>query len=172
MTTRNTGLVANFEAIPQVANNAAELAGVLRTASGTVELLAGDSTDNDIVMLAPIPSNASIPQLFVGADELGGTCQYNVGIYKTDGTVKDEDGNVIQSAGLNKIRIENDYQDSQEIEIDQTHRFRKFRVKLPRDEQGGRFRGTFFKISLFFDNSVNLSLTLQRIMSFFDIQTY
>ena len=91
MTTRNTGLVANFEAIPQVANNAAELAGVLRTASGTVELLAGDSTDNDIVMLAPIPSNASIPQLFVGADELGGTCQYNVGIYKTDGTVKDED---------------------------------------------------------------------------------
>lgn len=89
-----------------------------------------------------------------------------------NGTVKDEDGNVIQSAGLNKIRIENDYQDSQEIEIDQTHRFRKFRVKLPRDEQGGRFRGTFFKISLFFDNSVNLSLTLQRIMSFFDIQTY
>lgn len=87
-------------------------------------------------------------------------------------TVKDEDGNVIQSAGLNKIRIENDYQDSQEIAIDQVHRFRKFRVKLPRDAEGGRFRGTFFKISLFFDNSVNLSLTLQRIMSFFDIQTY
>ena len=91
MTTRNTGLVANFEAIPQVANNAAELAGVLRTASGTVELLAGDSTDNDIVMLAPIPSNASIPQLFVGSDSLGGSCTFNVGLYKTDGTVKDED---------------------------------------------------------------------------------
>lgn len=89
-----------------------------------------------------------------------------------NGTVKDEDDNIIQSAGLNKIRIENDYQDSQEIEIDQTHRFRKFRIKLPRDEQGGRFRGTFFKVSLFFDNSVNLSLTLQRVMSFFDIQTY
>ena len=91
MTTKNTDLVANFEATPQVANNAAELAGVIRTANGTVELLAGDSTDNDIVMLAPIPSNASIPQLFVGADELGGSCTYNVGLYKTDGTVKDED---------------------------------------------------------------------------------
>jgi hypothetical protein len=34
MTTKNTDLVANFEAIPQVANNAAELAGVLRTAHG------------------------------------------------------------------------------------------------------------------------------------------
>ena len=91
MTTRNTDLVANFEATPQVANNAAELHGVLRTAHGTVELAAGDSTDNDIVMLAPIPSNAAVTQLFVGASELGGSCTYNVGIYKSDGTVKDED---------------------------------------------------------------------------------
>ena len=91
MTTKNTDLVANFEATPQVANNAAELAGVIRTANGTVELAAGDSTDDDIVMLAPIPSNASIPQLFVGSDTFGGSCTFNVGLYKTDGTVKDED---------------------------------------------------------------------------------
>ena len=109
MTTRNTGLVANFEAIPQVANNAAELAGVIRTASGTVELLAGDSTDNDIVMLAPIPSNASIPQLFVGSDSLGGSCTFNVGLYKTDGTVKDEDvfaTLVADGAALADVRFE------------------------------------------------------------------
>jgi hypothetical protein len=109
MTTRNTGLVANFEAIPQVANNAAELAGVVRTASGTVELLAGDSTDNDIVMLAPIPSNASIPQLFVGSDSLGGSCTFNVGLYKTDGTVKDEDvfaTLVADGAALADVRFE------------------------------------------------------------------
>ena len=91
MTTKNTGLVVNFEAIPQVANNAAELAGVVRTANGTVELAAGDSTDNDIVMLAPIPSNAAVTQLFVGASELGGSCTYNVGIYTSAGVVKDED---------------------------------------------------------------------------------
>ena len=91
MTTKNTDLVANFEATPQVANSAAELAGVLRTAHGSVELAAGDSTDNDIVMLAPIPSNAAVPQLFVGSDSFGGSCTFNVGIYKTDGTVKDED---------------------------------------------------------------------------------
>ena len=109
MTTRNTGLVANFEAIPQVANNAAELAGVLRTASGTVELLAGDSTDNDIVMLAPIPSNASIPQLFVGSDTFGGSCTFNVGLYKTDGTVKDEDvfaTSVADAGAMTDVRFE------------------------------------------------------------------
>ena len=54
MGTKNTDLVANFEATPQVKNNAAELHGVLRTAHGTVELAAGDSDNDDIVMLAPI----------------------------------------------------------------------------------------------------------------------
>jgi hypothetical protein len=109
MTTKNTDLVANFEAIPQVANNAAELAGVLRTAHGFVELAAGDSTDNDIVMLAPIPSNAAVPQLFVGSDTLGGSCTFNVGIYETDGTVKDEDvfaTSVADEAALADVRFE------------------------------------------------------------------
>ena len=52
MGTKNTDLVANFEASPQVANNSAELHGVLRTAHGTVELAAGDSDNDDIVMLS------------------------------------------------------------------------------------------------------------------------
>ena len=91
MTTKNTTLVANFEASPQVASNAHELHGVLRVAQGTVALAAGDSTDNDIVMLAPIPSNASITSLKIGSDTLGGTCTFNVGLYQTNGTVVDED---------------------------------------------------------------------------------
>ena len=109
MTTKNTDLVANFEATPPVLNNAAELAGVVRTAHGSVELAAGDSTDNDIVMLAPIPSNAAVPQLFVGSDTLGGSCTFNVGIYKTDGTVKDEDvfaTSVADEAALTDVRFE------------------------------------------------------------------
>jgi len=109
MTTKNTDLVANFEASPQVANSAAELAGVLRTAHGSVELAAGDSTDNDIVMLAPIPSNAAVPQLFVGADDLGGSCTYNVGIYTSAGVVKDEDvfaTAVADDAALADVRFE------------------------------------------------------------------
>ena len=91
MTTKNSTLVANFEATPQVANNAQELHGVLRVAQGTIALAAGDSTDDDIVMLAPIPSNASITAIKVAADALGGSCAFNVGLYHTDGTVVDED---------------------------------------------------------------------------------
>ena len=91
MTTKNSTLVANFEASPQVFSDSHELHGVLRVAQGSIALAAGDSTDNDIVMLAPIPSNASITALQVAADGLGGSCTFNVGLYQSDGTVVDED---------------------------------------------------------------------------------
>lgn len=109
MTTKNSDLVANFEASPQVFNNAALLGGELRVAQGTIELVAGDSTDNDIVMLAPVPSNASIKSLQVGSDNLGGTCTYNVGIYTDAGAVKDEDffaTSVADAAALAELRYE------------------------------------------------------------------
>ena len=59
MTTLNSDLVGNFEATYTM-SDASLLAGVTRIAQGTLELAAGDSTDNDIVMLAPIPTHASI----------------------------------------------------------------------------------------------------------------
>ena len=91
MGTKNSDLVANFEATPQVLNNSALLHGVVRVAQGTIELAAGDSNDNDIVMLAPIPSNATISNIYVGSDTFGGSCTFNVGIYTSAGAVKDED---------------------------------------------------------------------------------
>ena len=91
MTTRNSDLVANFEASPQVANSAAELHGVVRIAHGNIALLDGDSTNNDIVMLAPVPTNATLLSLRMGTDALGGSCAYNVGAYTSAGVVVDED---------------------------------------------------------------------------------
>jgi hypothetical protein len=109
MTTKNSDLVANFEASPQVFNDAALLGGELRVAQGTIELVAGDSTDNDIVMLAPVPSHATLPQIFIGTDTFGGSCTFNVGLYLADGTVKDEDvfaTSVADAAGMADVRFE------------------------------------------------------------------
>jgi hypothetical protein len=109
MTTRNTDLVANTLASPQVLNDAAELHGVLRVAAGTAELLAGDSTDNDVVLLAPISSKASISTLLVGSDTLGGSCTFNVGVHNYDGTVADEDcfaTAVADAAAMTDVRYE------------------------------------------------------------------
>ena len=109
MTTLNTALVANSLASPQILNDAAELHGVLRVAAGTVELLAGDSTDDDVVLLAPIPSKASISSIKVGSDGLGGSCTFNVGVHNYDGTVADEDAfatAVADGAAMAEVRHE------------------------------------------------------------------
>ena len=97
MTTLNTDLVANSLASPQVLNDAAELHGVLRTACGTAELAAGDSTDDDVVLLAPI------------SDTFGGSCTFNVGVHNYDGTVADEDAfatSVADAAAMADVRYE------------------------------------------------------------------
>ena len=109
MGTKNSDLVANFEATPQVLNNSALLHGVVRVAQGTIELAAGDSNDDDVVMLAPIPSNATISNIYVGSDTFGGSCTFNVGIYTSAGAVKDEDyyaTAVADAAGMTDVRFE------------------------------------------------------------------
>ena len=109
MTTLNSDLVANFEATPVVMTDASLLSGVTRIAQGTIELAAGDSTDNDIVMLAPIPTHASITSLKVGTDTFGGSCTFNVGLYTSAGVVKDEDcfaSSVADAAAMTDLRFE------------------------------------------------------------------
>ena len=91
MGTANSTLVSNFEADPSVHNDVANLHGAMRVAQGTIVVAAGDSDDDDILMLSPVPSNATVPHIFVGSDTLGGSNTFNVGIYTTAGVVVDED---------------------------------------------------------------------------------
>lgn len=93
MTTKNSTLVSNFEATPQVMNAAHQLHGVKRIAQGTVALATGDVGADDIVMLAPVPSNASITSIKLASDDLdsGTTLTANVGLYTTAGVVVDVD---------------------------------------------------------------------------------
>ena len=109
MTTLDSTLVSNFEATPTVMTDASLLTGVTRIAQGTLELAAGDSTDNDIVMLAPIPTHASITSLKIGTDTFGGSCTFNVGLYTSAGVVKDEDcfaTSVADAGAMTDVRFE------------------------------------------------------------------
>ena len=93
MTTKNSTLVSNFEASPKVMNAAHQLHGVKRIAQGSIALAIADVGASDIVMLAPIPSNASITSIKLASDDLdsGTTLTANVGLYTTGGVVADVD---------------------------------------------------------------------------------
>lgn len=93
MSNANSDLVTNFVAVPQVLNPAQQLQGVKRIAQGTIALVAGDLGANDTVMLAPIPSNASITSIKLFNDDLdsGSTNTADVGLYTTALAVVDAD---------------------------------------------------------------------------------
>ena len=93
MTTASTTLISNYEASPQVMSPSYQLGGVQRVAVGTIALATTDLEANDIVMLAPIPSNAAILSIKLYNDDLdsGTTNTCDVGLYTTAGVVVDDD---------------------------------------------------------------------------------
>jgi|DEB0MinimDraft_3_1074331.scaffolds.fasta_scaffold00070_11 hypothetical protein len=95
MATQNSDLVANLEATPSVANATQELGGRVRVAQGTVAVAADGSGTGDIIMLAPIPTNASITSIKLASDDLDSNGSpallWDVGLYDTSGTAKDAD---------------------------------------------------------------------------------
>ncbi len=93
MSNANSDLVTNFVAVPQVLSSAQQLHGVKRVAAGTIALAVADLGANDTVMLAPIPSNASITSIKIFNDDLDSstTNTADVGIYKQDLSVVDAD---------------------------------------------------------------------------------
>ena len=109
MTTKNSTLIANYEASPIVMNDAALLSGSVRIAQGNIALAAGYTGNADIVMLAPIPSQAVVTSIQVGSDALGGSCTYDIGIYTSAGAVKDIDifaTSVADGAAIAELRYE------------------------------------------------------------------
>ena len=93
MSNANSDLVTNFVAVPQVLNPAQQLQGVKRIAQGTIALAVADLGANDTVMLAPIPTNASITSIKLFNDDLdsGSTNTADVGLYTTALAVVDAD---------------------------------------------------------------------------------
>jgi hypothetical protein len=90
----NTTLVSNFEALPQIANNAHELHGVKRVAQGTIALdVSANFQSGDVVFLAPIPTNASITSIQIANDDLdsGSTVTFDVGLYDSEDVAVDAD---------------------------------------------------------------------------------
>ena len=88
--------LTNFEATPQVMVSPASAGGKIRVWSDTIAAGTGDIDDNDILMMAEIPSNAKIKSIKLYNDDLdsGGSPALvtDVGIYNGNVLFNDTDG--------------------------------------------------------------------------------
>jgi hypothetical protein len=95
MTTKKSDIVTNFTAVPRVANATQECGGRVRVIQGSIALATTDLDAADIVLLAPIPTNASIISIRLAADDLDSNGSpalvWDVGLHDLGGTAKDAD---------------------------------------------------------------------------------
>ena len=97
MVTQDSNLIANVVATPPTLTDVGQAGGRVRVMVDSFEMNAAGSTgidaDGDILRMCRLPSNARILQLWVSSDDLdsGTDIALNYGIYKTDGTLVDED---------------------------------------------------------------------------------
>lgn len=93
-------------------------------------------------------------------------------------TVRDNNNNVITDQTITSFQVTTEYQDTGKTFFSTgriKRKFGKWRLKIPRDKDTGgrnRLRSTHFVLTLYFDNTSNRELILNRIIHHFDIQMY
>ena len=93
--------------------------------------------------------------------------------------VRDKTKTIDRTLTITAFRVQTQYQDTDKTAYSIANvkrRFDKWRLKIPRDQlstsRRGRLRSTFFTLTLYYDNTYNKELILNRIMSHYDIQVY
>ena len=92
--------------------------------------------------------------------------------------VRDDNKNIDRTQTITGFRVETEYQDTGKQLVDSgriKRKFDKWRLKVPRDQNNGgtdRLRSTHFILTLYFDNTYNKELILNKVLSYFDIQVF
>ena len=93
--------------------------------------------------------------------------------------VRDDNKIVDRAQSLTGFRVYNQYQDTDVVPFSAERfkrKFDKWRLKIPRDQNSttrqGRLRSTYFVVTLYFDNSYNKELIMNKLVSYFDYQIF
>lgn len=90
--------------------------------------------------------------------------------------VRNDAKSITRTETITGFKITTEYQDSGKIPYSAgriKRRFDKWRIKLPRDTTtNGRFRSTHFLLTLYFDNTTNRELIMNRLVSYYDPQIF
>ena len=90
--------------------------------------------------------------------------------------VRDDNKEITREETITSFRITTETQDSGTIAYSPDRikrRFDKWRIKLPRDKDSrGRFRSTYFLLTLSFNNNNNKELIMNKLISYYDPQIF
>ena len=92
--------------------------------------------------------------------------------------VKDDQNNINRAQTITGFQVTTEYQDTGKVPFSSgriKRKFDKWRLKIPRDQNNGstdRLRSTHFILTLYFDNTYNREIILNRIIHHYDIQMY
>ncbi len=90
--------------------------------------------------------------------------------------VRGDDKVINRTQTITAFEITTEYQNSGKIPYSAgriKRRFDKWRIKLPRDTTtNGRFRSTHFLLTLYFDNTTNNELIMNRLISYYNPQIF
>jgi len=93
--------------------------------------------------------------------------------------VRDDAKVIDRDITITAFRIQTQVQDTGKVLFSSgriKRKFDKWRVKIPRDinttNQKGRLRSSHFIVTLYFDNTANKQLIMNRLMSYFDYQIF
>jgi hypothetical protein len=93
--------------------------------------------------------------------------------------VRDDNKVIDRAQTITAFKISTQYQDTGIVPFSPTRfkrKFDKWRLKIPRDQnttsKQGRLRSTYFIVTLYFDNSYNKELIMNRLMTYFDYQVF
>lgn len=87
-----SGAITNRDATPQVKNNSALEAGMMKACVGTVEMTTADA--GSTYRMFEVPSNCRVDQLLLYCDDVGNAGAIDIGVYQTTangGAVVDAD---------------------------------------------------------------------------------
>jgi hypothetical protein len=95
--------------------------------------------------------------------------------FEYNSIVRDNNKVIDRTQTITGFRIQTEYQDSGKIPFSSgriKRRFDKWRVKLPKDKNNGRFRSTYFILTLYFDNILNKQIIVNKLLSYHDPQIF
>jgi len=98
--------------------------------------------------------------------------------FEFNSIVRDNNKVIDRTQTITAFRIQTEYQDTGKVLFSSgriKRRFDKWRVKIPRNSLSSkkdRLRSTHFILTLYFDNTYNKELIMNRLMSYYDPQIF